>query len=76
MNFPMMVTPDFKNFSKFTYCPLSEMDAFIPGFKGKALLFFLLCIDGTGLMLGKNSLNGNTYDWPKMYQNIFGYTKK
>jgi hypothetical protein len=36
----------------------------------------LIVIDGTGLMLGKNGLNGNTYDWPKMYQNILGYTKK
>jgi hypothetical protein len=36
----------------------------------------LIVIDGTGLMLGKNGLNGNAYDWPKMYQNILGYTKK
>ena len=36
----------------------------------------LIVIDGTGLMLGKNGLNGNTYDWPKMYQNILGYAKK
>ncbi len=36
----------------------------------------LIVVDGTGLMLGKNSLNGNTYDWPKMYANILNYASR
>jgi hypothetical protein len=33
----------------------------------------MLVFDGTGLMAGKNSFNGSTYDWEVFYENILSY---